>query len=80
LIGRIFCGEPLHTSPENALAVFAMLRDAESTGRPLGSDEFVTELERRIGRRRQRQKPGRRSSERTEQLKLRLSEMGKVSP
>ncbi len=65
---------------ETDLAVFAMLRDAESTGRPLGSDEFVAELERRIGRRLQRQKPGRKSSERTEQLELRLSEMGKVSP
>jgi len=65
---------------ETDLAVFAMLRDAESTGCSLGSDEVVTELERRIGRRLQRQKPGRKSSERTEQLELRLSEMGKVSP
>ncbi len=65
---------------ETDLAVFAMLRDADSTGRPLGSDEFVAELERRIGRRRQRQKPGRKSSKRAEQLELRLSEMGTVSP
>ncbi len=36
------------------------LRAAESTGRPLGSDAFVAELERRLGRNLQRQKPGRK--------------------
>jgi putative transposase len=61
-------------------ALFTALREAEGTGRPLGSAEFVAELERRIGRRLQRQKPGRKANAPTEQLELGLSEMGKVSP
>ena len=62
------------------VALFTALRDAEGTGRPLGSDEFVAELERLTGRRLQRQKPGRKSNERAEQLELGIGEMGKVSP
>ena len=59
---------------------FAALREAESTGRPLGSDDFVAELERLTGRRLRRRKPGRKSSERAEQLEFGLSQMGKMSP
>ena len=44
---------------------FAALREAESTGLPLGSDDFVVELERLTGRRLRRRKPGRKSSERS---------------
>jgi hypothetical protein len=36
------------------------LRSAEATGRPLGSNEFVTQLERLMQRRLQRQKRGRK--------------------
>jgi len=43
-------------------ARFAALREAESTGRPLGSADFIAELERRIGRRLQKERPGRKSS------------------
>jgi putative transposase len=39
----------------------ARLRTAEATGRPLGSDEFVTQLERLMQRRLRRQKPGRKA-------------------
>jgi putative transposase len=35
--------------------LFAALRAAESTGRPLGSADFIAALERRIGRRLQKQ-------------------------
>jgi putative transposase len=58
---------------------FAALRDAERTGRPLGSDDFVAELERLTGRRLRRRTPGRKSSGRAEQLEFGLSKMGKVS-
>jgi putative transposase len=61
-------------------ALFTALREAEGTSRPLGSAEFVAELERRIGRGLRRQKPGRKANAPTEQLELGLSEMGKVSP
>src|SRR5271166_2200168 len=44
------------TEPE-ASAV-AALRAAESIGRPLGADDFVADLERRLGRKLRRQKPG----------------------
>ena len=60
-------------------AVFA-LRDAESTGRPLGSDPFVAELEQLTGHRLQRRAAGRKATERTEQLELGIGEIGKVSP
>jgi len=49
------------TEPE-ASAV-AALRAAESTGRPLGADDFVADLERRLGRKLRRQKPGRKARE-----------------
>ena len=38
--------------------VFAALRRAESTGRPVGTAEFVTGLERVLGRRIARRAPG----------------------
>jgi REP element-mobilizing transposase RayT len=42
-------------------AAVARLRAAESTGRPLGSDEFVARLEQRLRRTLQGQKPGRKA-------------------
>jgi putative transposase len=48
---------------EADLAAFAALRDAEGIGRPLGSAEFVAEIERRTGRGLTRQKPGRKPNE-----------------
>jgi putative transposase len=41
-------------------AGFAALRTAESTGRPLGNEEFVTALERILGRRIAKRAPGRK--------------------
>ena len=51
---------------------FAALRAAESSGRALGSSEFVATLERLTGRRLRQQKPGRKPRERTDQLQLRM--------
>jgi hypothetical protein len=45
-----------------AVAAFVALRDAEGIGRPLGSADFVAEIERRTGRRLTRQKPGRKAN------------------
>ena len=42
-------------------AAVARLRAAESTGRPLGSDEFVARIEQRLRRTLQRRKPGRKA-------------------
>lgn len=39
---------------------FRALRAAETTGRPLGTAEFVNDLERRLGRPIARRAPGRR--------------------
>src|ERR1700704_537259 len=52
--------------------VFAALRTAESTGRPLGSEDFVARLERLAGRRLRKAKPGRKPSARLEQLELEI--------
>jgi putative transposase len=41
-------------------AEFALLRAAETTGRPLGSADFVTDLERLLGRTIARRAPGRK--------------------
>ena len=49
----------IDTAPE-AVAL-ARLRAAETTGRPLGSDDFVTRLEDLMRRRLRRQKPGRKA-------------------
>jgi hypothetical protein len=46
------------TEPEQT--ALARLRATEATGRPLGSDEFVMQLERLMERRLRRQKPGRK--------------------
>ena len=40
---------------------FTSLREAEGIGRPLGTADFVTELERRLGRPVARRSPGRRA-------------------
>ncbi len=47
------------TEPEEI--ALTRLRAAEATGRPLGSDEFMTQLERLMQRRLRRQKPGRKA-------------------
>jgi putative transposase len=65
---------------EADLVAFAALRDAEGTGRPLGSDAFIAELERRTGRKLRRLKPGRKQNAPAGQMKLEFSEMSKVSP
>ena len=68
--------------PEPDAAALVRLRAAQGTGRPLGSDDFLSHLERRIGRRLRPRKPG--PKPRTplpgEQLQLIIREMGKVSP
>ena len=53
-------------------AAFTALRSAESSGRPLGSGDFVTRLERLSGRRLRKAKPGRKPSVRLEQLELEI--------
>jgi hypothetical protein len=62
------------------VSLFAALRDAEGTGRPFGSEEFVTELERLTGRRLRRQKPGRKPNEQSAELELGIGTICKVSP
>jgi putative transposase len=52
--------ELIETDPDDR--GFASIRAAETTGRPLGTADFVTGLERRLGRRIARQKPGRKPS------------------
>ena len=49
----------IDTAP--AAVALARLRAAETTGRPLGSDDFVTRLEDLMRRRLRRQKPGRKA-------------------
>ena len=49
----------IDTEPEEV--ALARLRAAELTGRPLGSDDFVTRLEDLVQRRLRRQKPGRKA-------------------
>ena len=44
-------------------ASFASLRAAETSGRPLGGEEFVAQIERTVGRSLQRRKPGRKPSQ-----------------
>jgi putative transposase len=41
-------------------ASFSALRAAEASGRPFGSDDFVMQLEQKLGRSLQRRKPGRK--------------------
>ncbi|NOT39576.1 MAG: hypothetical protein HOP13_03710, partial [Alphaproteobacteria bacterium] len=41
-------------------AAFAALRGAETTGRPLGNDDFIAGLERLLGRPIARRAPGRK--------------------
>jgi putative transposase len=48
----------IDTEPEEI--ALARLRGAEATGRPLGSDGFVTQLEELVQRRLRRQRPGRK--------------------
>jgi putative transposase len=55
---------------DNDSATFAALRAAETTGRALGSSEFVAALERATGRRLRPQRPGRKPSPQLDQLQL----------
>jgi len=50
---------------ESEAAVLARLRQAETTGRPLGSDAFVATLETLVRRRLRPQKPGRKPTPRS---------------
>jgi putative transposase len=43
---------------ESDCGTFASLRSAEGAGRPLGSADFVANLERLVGRRLHRRRPG----------------------
>ena len=57
---------------DNDSAAFAALRATETTGRALGSSEFVAALERATGRRLRPQRPGRKPSAEQDQLQLRM--------
>ena len=46
---------------EDSEEKFMSLREAEGIGRPLGTADFVTELERRLGRPIARRAPGRKA-------------------
>jgi putative transposase len=48
---------------EGDAPAFTELRAAETTGRPLGSTDFVTQIERHLGRSLQPRKPGRKPRE-----------------
>lgn len=50
----------IKTDPEDP--TFASLRAAQTTGRPLGTADFVANLERRLGRPIARRAPGRKPS------------------
>jgi putative transposase len=52
----------IETDPDDP--AFAAIRSAETTGRPLGTVEFVTDLERRLGRPIARRAPGRKPAAR----------------
>ena len=49
---------------------FAILRAAEATGRPLGTADFVADLERRLGRPIARRAPGRKTKDIEDQPRL----------
>jgi len=51
---------------------FVALRQAEGNGRPLGAEEFVTGLERLLGRRIARRSPGRKPAAKVQAEQLRL--------
>jgi hypothetical protein len=51
---------------------FTSLRNAEGIGRPLGTADFVTELERRLGRPIARRAPGRKAAATPEGEQLKL--------
>lgn len=56
---------------DDEAGAFAALRAAEHTGRPLGTADFVADLERRLGRPIARRAPGRRPAiKRLDQLEL----------
>jgi hypothetical protein len=60
---------------QNDRFAFAALRASETTGRALGSGDFVATLERATGRRLRPKKPGRKPSAPTNQLQLRMRGM-----
>ena len=51
---------------------FVALRKAEGNGRPLGAEEFVTGLERLLGRRIARRSPGRKPAAKVQAEQLSL--------
>ena len=60
LLGRLGSVTALIAIEPEAVAL-ARLRAAETTGRPLGSEDFVTRLEDLMRRRLRQQKPGRKA-------------------
>jgi putative transposase len=60
---------------ENGRLAFAALRASETTGRALGSSDFVATLERATGRRLRPKKLGRKPSAPTDQRQLRMQGM-----
>jgi len=70
LLNRIGCVDDWFEADTDG-ASFAALRAAETSGRPLGDDDFVTRIGQKLGRSLQRHKPGRRPREpENDQLKL----------
>jgi putative transposase len=61
-VGRF--ADLLESGPDDA--AFARLRAAETTGRPVGTADFVADLERRLGRPVARRAPGRKPAARAE--------------
>ena len=61
-LGPSGMAELLRAGPEDE-AAFAALRDAETSGRPLGNADFIAGLERVLGRPIARRAPGRKPAE-----------------
>jgi len=62
---------------ESEIQAFAAIRAAETTGRPLGAADFVTDLERVLGRPIARRAPGRKPAQPApETLRLLSAKLG----
>jgi REP element-mobilizing transposase RayT len=63
-------GHRSHRDGKRIASASLALRSAEGAGRPLGSADFVADLERPVGQRLRRRRPGRKPEERVDQLEL----------